>query len=154
MTLSDPGGGRKGASPTPVTRCRSDQPVVNNRGSVDDDGGKYTAEMHRTESFKDSAGHTSKGVAISVLIVSVLPLVSFLLGVRLVMCYCCMDTFVIFLLLPVVGLFSSLFFLLCLSWIHNPPILAVAFLVFCSLIVSLSQIFFGNLHMLLLNPSS
>ena len=60
MTLCD---GRKGASPTPVTRCRSDQPVVSNR-EADDDGGKYTPEMHRTENFKDSAGHPSKSVNI------------------------------------------------------------------------------------------
>ena len=56
----------------------------------------------------------------------------------------CTATFVIcFQLLPVVGLFTPLFVLICLSCIslHNPLILAVVFHVFCDLPVSLSQIF-------------
>ena len=53
--------------------------------------------------------------------------------------YCCVS----FPLVPVVGLFSPIFFLLCLSDLssHNPPILAVTFLVFCNHRASLSRIF-------------
>ena len=57
--LCDAGSERKADSPVLVSRTRSEQPTVNNRDAdeVNDDGGRYTAQMHRTESFKDSAGH-------------------------------------------------------------------------------------------------
>ncbi|KAI0212730.1 Ral GTPase-activating protein subunit alpha-1 [Lamellibrachia satsuma] len=55
--LSETGSGQKGESPVAVSRTQSNQPVVNSMEEVIDGGGRYTAEMHRTESFKDSASH-------------------------------------------------------------------------------------------------
>ena len=57
---------------------------------------------------------------------------------------CCTTVFLIFPSLPVAGLFPSTF--LCLLPFlglssDNPPILAVVLLIFCNIVVSLSQIF-------------
>lgn len=64
--LSETGSGQKGESPVAVSRTQSNQPVVNSMEEVIDGGGRYTAEMHRTESFKDSASHRGTCVAVSV----------------------------------------------------------------------------------------
>ena len=63
--LCDAGSERKADSPLVVSRTRSEQPTVNHRDmdEVNDDGGRYTAQMHRTETFKDSAGH--KGTSLT-----------------------------------------------------------------------------------------
>ena len=66
--LSETGSGQKGESPVTVSRTQSNQPVVNSMEEVIDGGGRYTAEMHRTESFKDSASHRGTG-AVSVIMV-------------------------------------------------------------------------------------
>ena len=50
-------------------------------------------------------------------------------------------------LVPVVGLFSPLFFLLCLSQVSLHTILAVVFLVFCNHRASLSRIFLVISHL-------